>query len=231
MKWSLQAFLSAALLFLAAANLSPAWAGNDEVARLETATAVLREISNIPEQGIPPALLHNAQGIAVIPNVVKVGFIVGGRFGRGVLIVRRSDGTWSAPAFVTIKGGSVGWQIGAESTDVVLVFKTKRSIEGLIHGTFTLGASASVAAGPVGRQAAAATNAQLKAEIYSYSRSRGLFAGVALDGSAIDIDKTADTAFYGKPISAAEIFHGKKLPLPPAAAEFRKEVERSEHGG
>uniref|UniRef100_UPI0031FF1B08 lipid-binding SYLF domain-containing protein n=1 Tax=Acidithiobacillus sp. TaxID=1872118 RepID=UPI0031FF1B08 len=192
--------------------------------------AILREISNVPEHSIPPALLRNAQGIAVIPNVVKVGFVVGGRFGRGVLIVRRSDDSWSAPAFITIKGGSIGWQIGAESTDVMLVFKTKRSIEGLIHGTFTLGASASVAAGPVGRQAAAATNAQLKAEIYSYSRSRGLFAGVALDGSAVDIDKAADTAFYGKPISAQDIFYGKKLPLGPAAVEFHKEVARSERG-
>lgn len=228
MKWTFQVFLFATLLFLAVADFTPAWAKNDEVARLETATAVLREISNVPEQAIPPALLHNAQGIAVIPNVVKVGFVVGGRFGRGVLIVRRSDGNWSAPAFITIKGGSIGWQIGAESTDVVLVFKTKRSIEGLIHGTFTLGASASVAAGPVGREAAAATNAQIKAEIYSYSRSRGLFAGVALDGSALDIDKAADTVFYGKPVSAQDIFYGEKLPLTPAAAEFRKEVARSE---
>ncbi len=168
-----------------------------EIAKVEDATAVLREISAIPEKNIPPALLRNAGGIAIIPGVIKAGFILGGRYGTGVLLVRDEQGRWSNPSFISLTGGSIGWQVGVESIDIVLVFKSGRSIDRIVHGKFTLGADASVAAGPVGRQASAATDVQLKSEIYSYSRSRGLFAGLALEGAALQIDEEDNDALYG----------------------------------
>ena len=219
-----------AMAFTLLAHL-PAYAqGTNEVARLETATSVLHEIDRIPEKSIPPALLHHAQGVAVIPNVIKVGFIIGGRTGKGVLVVRRPNGRFSDPVFIRITGGSLGWQAGVQSTDVVLVFNTRRSIEGLMHGTFTLGVGASVAAGPVGRNAEAATNAQLKAEIFSYSRSRGLFAGVALDGSKLDVDQAADAALYGPGLTAEDIIAGRASHVPAAAAGFTREVQAAQSG-
>ena len=160
---------------------------------------VLAEIVTIPGRQVPAQLLAQAQGVAVIPNVLKIGFIGGVRRGHGVVLVRDAEGEWGLPQFVILTGGSVGWQAGLQATDVVLVFLTKKSIEGLLNGKFTLGADAAVSAGPVGRNAAAATDGQLKAEILSYSRSRGLFAGVALDGSVIQIDQEAHVGYYGSP--------------------------------
>ena len=160
------------------------------------ATSVMNEIMAIPAQQIPQSLLANAQGIAIIPSVVKVSLIGGIRHGKGVVVVRDEGGLWAAPQFVTLTGGSVGWQVGIQSTDVILVFKTRKSVVGLTRGKFTIGVDAAAAAGPVGRQAAAATDAQLRAEILSYSRSRGLFAGVSIDGSALQIDGMANTAYY-----------------------------------
>ncbi len=163
---------------------------------LQAAARVLEETRELKVRAIPESLLADAQAVAVVPNVVKVGLIVGGRHGRGVVVTRERDGSWSAPTFVELSGGSVGWQLGVQSTDVVLVFKNKQGIDTLLNGNkFTLGADAAVAAGPVGRQASAATDEQLKAEVYSYSRSRGLFAGVALDGSVMSIDAAATSAY------------------------------------
>ena len=136
-------------------------------------------------------------------NVVKLGFIGAVRYGNGVVLVRDASGAWGPPQLVTLTGGSVGWQAGIQATDVVLVFKTPKSIEGLMRGKFTLGADAAVAAGPVGRQAAAATDAQLQAEIYSFSKTRGLFAGVSLDGSAIQVDAGANARYYYPALSPA----------------------------
>jgi lipid-binding SYLF domain-containing protein len=166
---------------------------------VELSTQVLHDIMAIPVRRIPEALLADAQGIAIIPDVIKVGFVGGIRRGRGVVLVRDREGDWGLPQFVTLTGGSVGWQAGIQATDVILVFRTRKSIEGLLSGKFTLGAGASVAAGPVGRSAEAATDAELKAEILSYSRGRGIFAGVAIDGSAIEIDGDAHQMFYGSP--------------------------------
>lgn len=173
-------------------------AERSEITKIKDATDVLDQIVSIPEKNIPPALLRNAAGIAIIPGVIKAGFILGGRYGKGVLLVRNQKGRWSYPAFISLTGGSIGWQVGVESVDIVLVFKTARSIERIVHGKFTLGADASVAAGPVGRQASAATDVQLKAEIYSYSRSRGLFAGIALQGASLQIDEEDNDALYGR---------------------------------
>jgi lipid-binding SYLF domain-containing protein len=166
-------------------------------ATLSAAQTVLREFTGISEQRIPESLLRDAQGIAVIPNVIKVGFVAGVRHGRGVVLVRDGTGNWQLPGFIELTGGSVGWQAGAQATDVVLVFRSQRGLDNLLRGTVTLGADAAVAAGPIGRQAQAATDAQLKAEILSYSRSRGLFAGVALDGSVIRPDHWANATCYG----------------------------------
>ena len=163
---------------------------------VRTSSQVLEDIMAVQIKSIPHSLLADAQAIAIVPNVVKGSFVVGVRHGKGVVIVRDETGGWRPPQFVSLTGGSVGFQIGVQSTDVILVFKTKKSVEGLLSGKFTIGADAAAAAGPVGRNAAAATDAHLKAEIYSYSRSRGLFAGVSLDGSVLEIDSAANRNFY-----------------------------------
>lgn len=160
---------------------------------------VLREFLELQIREIPDSLLAEAHGVAIIPDCVKLGFVLGGQHGRGVVVMRERDGSWRAPIFVSITGGSIGWQVGAQSTDFVLVFKTQKSVDGLLRGKFTLGADASIAAGPAGRRAGAATDTQLKAEIYSYSRNRGLFAGVSLDGSALQVDDVANATYYGAP--------------------------------
>lgn len=172
------------------------WADSRTV---ESAAVVLDEMMALPVKQIPNALLANAEGVAIIPRVLKVGLVAGVQHGSGVVLLREKDGSWGLPRFITITGGSVGWQIGAQATDFVLVFKTKRSVEGLLEGKFKIGADIAAAAGPVGRRAEASTDSELKAEIYSYSRSRGLFAGVSLDGSVLQLDRDSETAFYGRP--------------------------------
>jgi lipid-binding SYLF domain-containing protein len=193
----------------------------DEDKRVSKAAVVLEEIMAISEKSIPPSLFQKIYAIAVVPGVIKAGFIVGGRYGRGVVAVRTESGEWSSPSFMDLAGGSLGFQIGAQATDVILVFKSKRSIDGIIGGKFTLGANASVAAGPVGRQAAAETDAALKAEIYSYSRSRGLFAGVSMEGAVLSIDHKSNENYYGKPgITAEEILAGRNAGEPASAGKF-----------
>ena len=176
---------------------------------------VLSELMAIPGKQIPHRLLEEAQGIAIIPNVIKIGFVAGARRGHGVVMVRDHDGEWSLPQFITLTGGSVGWQAGIQGTDVVLIFTTKKGVEGLMHGKFTVGVDASVSAGPVGREAAAGTDATLQSEILSYSRSRGLFVGASLEGTALEIDHDAHVFYYGTPTGA--------LPrrVPTAAADLR----------
>jgi lipid-binding SYLF domain-containing protein len=195
-------------------------AGAREEGRLLTATEVLEEVQAMPDQRIPDALLARAYGIAVIPDVTKVAFIFGGRHGNGVLVVRDNlTSPWSNPCFVALTGGSWGFQAGAQSSDIVLVFTTKTGIEGIAGGKITLGADASVATGPVGRQGSAATDMSFNSEIYSYARTRGLFGGIALDGSVISIDKSANASLYGKSgVTATEIFSGQ-APVPPATAQ------------
>lgn len=174
-----------------------AWAATREEKRVADAADVLDQLSRIPEKAIPPSLLSRAYAVAVIPNVVRAAFGLGARRGKGVLVVRQDDNSWSNPAFITLTGGSVGWQIGAGSTDIILVFKTRKGVDGIANGKLTLGANASVAAGPVGRHTSVATDIEFKAEVFSYSRSRGLFAGVALEGSGVTMDRKANVAFYG----------------------------------
>ncbi len=163
---------------------------------IANATSVIEEFVSMRVRKIPTKVFHEAQAIAIIPNVIKGGFIVGIRHGMGVLLPKAPNGGFAPPRFVSLTGGSVGFQAGVQSTDVVLVFRTKRSVQNLMHGTFTLGADAAAAAGPFGRQASAATNAQLNAEVWSYSKSRGAFVGVSLDGSALQVDNYADQMYY-----------------------------------
>lgn len=196
-------------LLAAACFAAPALhAQGREEAKLITATAVMTELRQSRDQEIPQWLLDRAYGVVVVPDVVKVGFWLGGRYGKGVMVVRDETGRFSSPVFVNLSGGSFGPQIGAQSTDVVLVFTTRKGIEGITDGKVTLGADASVAAGPVGRTASAATDAAFKAEVYSYSRSKGLFIGVALDGSALTIDDKSNADFYGKKTDAGDILKG-----------------------
>lgn len=176
---------------------------------------VLSELMAIPAKQIPHRLLDEAQGIAIIPNVIKIGFVAGARRGYGVMLVRDPDGEWSLPQFVTLTGGSVGWQAGIQGTDVVLVFTTRKSVDGLMRGKFTIGVDASVTAGPIGREAAAGTDPTLRSEVLSYSRSRGLFLGVALDGTALEIDHDAHLMYYGTPSGTVPKY------VPPSASDLR----------
>lgn len=176
---------------------NPCRADGRQIATMEMAIDVVEEIASVPDQSIPLSVMQRANGIAIIPNVIKGGFVIGGRFGRGVIMARDRNGDWSNPVFITLTGGSVGWQIGAEATDVILIFKRRETIEGILRREkLTIGAGAAVAAGPVGRQTEAGTDVQLRAEIFSYSRSRGLFAGVSLEGSILKVDYRANEYFY-----------------------------------
>jgi lipid-binding SYLF domain-containing protein len=199
-----------------------------EQGKLLVAAQVLDELRATRDQFIPDRLLERAYGIAVVPDVTKVAFVAGGRRGKGVLVVRDKDGRFTNPIFINLTGGSFGWQLGVQSTDIVLVFTTREGIEGITDGKMTLGADASVAAGPVGRQASAATDASFTAEVYSYSRNRGLFAGVALDGSALTIDKASNREFYDKTsVTASEIIDGTVHSDSESARKFLTAVNAS----
>jgi lipid-binding SYLF domain-containing protein len=214
--------ISSVILALACIN---AQASDTELKRAETAVRVLNEVMQAPDKAIPHELLQSAHAIVVVPDVLKAGFVIGGRRGEGVMSVKTRDGTWSNPSFVNLTGGSVGFQAGVSSTDVVLVFRTERGVDSIVHGKFTVGADASAAAGPVGRTAQASTDAQLKAEIYSYSRSRGLFAGVALDGSVLSIDNSSNQLIYGEGVTPRRIFDGGVSNVPNALVDFRDRLE------
>ena len=189
---------------------------------VEHSTDVLADLEKIPLKGIPPKLLEDAKAVAIIPRVVKAGFIIGGRGGHGLVLIRNDKGEWSEPTFVTIGGASIGFQVGVQSTDVVLVFKKKETLEKVLagKGKLTLGADAAIAAGPIGRQAAAATDGKLEAEIYSYSRSRGLFVGVSFDGAVLANDKDSNATFTAdQRLETAKAVGGLKAKLIELAKE------------
>ncbi|TWH99103.1 lipid-binding SYLF domain-containing protein [Luteimonas cucumeris] len=221
---------SSRLLLTMLACLLPtlAFAGSNEEERARNALRVLTEIQAIPESAIPDKLLDEARAIAVIPDSIKAGLVIGGRRGHGVLAVKNPDGTWSNPSFITLTGGSIGFQAGVQAADIVLVFRSDRGLDSIVNGKFTLGADAGVAAGPLGRNASTATDGQLKAEIWSWSRARGLFAGVALDGAVLSIDDDANEAVYGKGTTPRMIFEDRANP---AAAntivDFRDGLEEA----
>jgi lipid-binding SYLF domain-containing protein len=177
----------------------------------------------MPEKGVPSNLLASAYAVAVIPNVIKAGFVLGGSYGKGILVVRQPNGRWSNPAFISLGGGSIGWQAGAQSSDIVLVFKSRKGVDNIAQGKLTLGGDANVAAGPVGRHTSAATDGQLKAEIYSYARNRGLFAGISLKGSWLQIDQKANLSYYDSDQgTAVQILSDDHMPTPAHARRFIK---------
>ena len=219
-------YLLRVLIFLVCVVPSAAaLAGEQETQRATNAVRVLREVLQAPDRRVPTDMISNAYAVAVIPDVIKAGFVIGGRHGLGLIAVKTENGTWSNPSFITMSGGSIGFQAGVSSTDVILVFRTQRGVDSIVHGKFTLGADASAAAGPVGRTAQASTDAQLKAEIYSYSRARGLFVGASLDGSVIAIDNDANAAVYGEGITPRRIFAGGVNNVPNSIVDFRDRLE------
>ncbi len=194
----------------------------DDVNRTQKAARVFKEIMNTPDHGIPSDLLESAKCIAIIPGDVKFAFIFGANYGRGVATCRTEHG-WSAPMFVAIDGGSVGYQIGGSSTDLVMLFMNDHALQSLMSDKFKLGADASIAAGPVGRSAAAGTDLKLAAEILSYSRAKGVFAGVSLDGAVMQADKSGDEAMYGQDVNRKDILDGK-VAVPASAQALLHEI-------
>jgi lipid-binding SYLF domain-containing protein len=223
-----RSMLRAALAAATLAVAGSAFAGATEDARARNAVRVLTDIQAIPESAIPDKLFDEARAVVVVPDAMKVGLVIGGRRGRGLLSVKGPDGTWSNPAFVTLTGGSIGFQAGVQSSDIVLVFRSDRGLESIVNGKFTLGADAGVAAGPVGRNASAATDGEMKAEIWSWSRARGLFAGVALDGAVLAIDDAADESVYGRDTTPRMIFENRAPQRPSdAVVDFRDRLEEA----
>jgi lipid-binding SYLF domain-containing protein len=195
---------------------------------IENAAETVNDLSVLREKGVAPALLRDADAVIIAPNVVKGGFVVAARHGHGVVLLRDKEGGWSSPIFITITGGSFGFQAGVQANDLFLVVRSRRSLERILHGNgkLTLGADASIAAGPVGRQASAATDAQMRAEMLSYSRGRGVFAGAALEGDTVLIDWDANEKFYGKRgITVADIVGGK-VSTPESAILLRDKLAR-----
>jgi lipid-binding SYLF domain-containing protein len=198
-----------------------------------SARDVMTDLTQIPARGIPLGLLEESQGVAIFPDMIKAGFVVGGRHGNGVVMLKHEDGTWSNPIFLMMTGGSIGWQIGAQASDVVLLFKSRRSVEDFLQRRkITLGVDAAVAAGPIGRQAEASTDLKFKAEILSYSRSRGLFAGAAIQGAGIRPNEVMNSRYYGGlPISLFEILDGftrdgAMIEPPPSAQALQVTIAR-----
>lgn len=217
-----------AALVISLSLATAAVAGPQEDERARQAVRVLTDIQQIPESAIPDKLLDEARGIVVVPDSLKVGLVLGGRRGHGLLSVKNPDGTWSSPSFVKLTGGSIGFQAGVQSADIVLVFRSDRGLDSIVNGKVTLGADAGVAAGPVGRNAGTATDGQLKAEIWSWSRARGLFAGIALDGAVLSIDDAANEAVYGRDTTPRMIFEGRAHGQPSnAVVDFRDRLEEA----
>jgi lipid-binding SYLF domain-containing protein len=194
--------------------------------RLGESATVLSEIMGTPDKGIPQDLLGKAQCMVIVPNLKKAAFIIGGEYGRGFAICRQASGTgWGAPAAVRVEGGSVGFQIGGESADVVMLVMSRKGMDKLLEDKFTLGAGASVAAGPVGRTADAKTDAQMEAEILAWSRTKGLFAGISLNGATLRNDLDQNAELYGKKMTNKEVLTGNVAP-PAAAAPLIAELNR-----
>lgn len=200
---NLKSMKTQAILMLALAFSAASFAQNKEEDKINAATAVLSDFNGIQ---IPPQLIEASKGIVIIPRMINGGLIVGGKHGKGLAMVKRDDGEWSDPVFVTITGGSVGAQIGVQAVDLVLVFKSDKTLMNIEKGDYTLGGDVSVAAGPVSKNASATTDYKLEAEVYSYSRAKGLFAGVTVNGAMLAVDVRANTGLYGSKATVKSIF-------------------------
>ena len=216
-----------ALVVVALSIVTLSAQSSDETKRINDAVLVLQEIMAAGDKAAPQSIMEKAAGIAVFPSLLKGGFVVGGQRGHGVLSVRsKKDGTWSAPAFLTVTGGSIGAQIGGQAIDLILVVQNDRGLEQLVKNQFKLGAEAGVAAGPVGREAAAATDIQMRAQILSYSRARGLFAGITLNGATIRQDRDANERFYGTAYRTGQIVFDGLAGSPAPAATWREALAK-----
>lgn len=210
-------YLSFAATFLLG---SQAKAQSKEQEKIDASAKVLQDFIDMKES-IPHDLLQITEGIIIVPRMINAGFVLGGKRGKGIAMVKSEDGSWSDPVFVTITGGSVGFQAGIQAVDLVLIFKDRSTLENMGKGSFTLGGDISVTAGPVGRSSSASTDTKLEAEVYSYSRSKGLFAGISLGGSAIDVDQKANQEFYADDADAQELF-SKTESDSPAVEQLKK---------
>ena len=218
MKVSMRAGVIVGTLFLAGASAAAAKESSADSKRITDAAAVIKELRAPPDKGVPDGIWDKAHCVAVLPGVKKAAFVFGGEYGKGVVSCRTTTDGWSNPIFLSLEKGSVGVQIGAESSDIVLLIMNERGLDKLLQDKVTLGADLSLAAGPVGRNGEAATDAQLTAEMLSYSRARGVFAGIDLSGGVLRPDKTATVAFYGHEISNSEVLSGRERLTTPASA-------------
>jgi len=220
--------LGAACISLAAVTVFAAEL-NKEQKRLEESGVVMQEVLNVPDN-IPHELLEKAECVIVFPNMMKAAFVVGGQYGRGAMVCRTGEkfhGPWGAPAMYALEGGSVGFQIGGEATDLILLVMNNRGLESILSSKVKLGADASIAAGPKGRDASADTDAWMRAEILSYSRSRGLFAGVSLEGTTLRPDDDANEQVYGHPMKAKNIVRGQHIGVPETGRHLVSVLEKS----
>src|SRR5215469_4452158 len=218
------------LALLLCVGAIPAFGQERETDRLKESYMVLKEVLSMPDRGIPRGLLDRAECIVVFPSVKKAAFVVGGSYGRGAMLCRKGQdfrGPWGAPAMFALEGGSVGLQIGGQATDFVLLIMNESGANSVMTSKVKLGADASAAAGPKGRDASAETDVVMKAEILSYSRAQGLFAGVSLEGSTMRSDDGANKALYGKELSARQIVREGKVAAPAAAKPLLAELERA----
>jgi lipid-binding SYLF domain-containing protein len=223
--------IAATLAAVAVMGLSPALSArqdSEEARRVREAATIFGEIMGAEDKAIPEAILGKAEGIAIFPSTLRAGFVVGGTRGRGI-ISARNEGRWSAPAFLTLTGGSFGLQIGGQAADIILIINDRRGLENLVSNQFKLGADAAVAAGPVGRDAQAATDLQLRAQILSYSRARGLFAGVTINGSTVRQDRDANQRFYGKRLDTKDIVFGSAPGDPEPVTLWLQTLDRYSH--
>jgi lipid-binding SYLF domain-containing protein len=211
------------LAILSLGSLGWAASGREDATdRLDSATSVIHEIMGMPDKGIPEEVLEHAKCVAVIPHMIKGGFVFGAKGGKGVATCRTAGG-WSAPAFITISGGSWGLQIGVEAVDVVLIIQNEKGMQRLLSSNFQIGGDASAAAGPVGRHAEAGTDWKMDTEILTYSRARGAFAGLTLEGASLRQDNDSRRAMYGHEVTTRALLLGK-VPVPAAARPFLAEV-------
>lgn len=199
----------------------------DDVKRLQHATEVFNEIMKTPDKGIPEDLLDKAECVCIVPGLKKGGLGIGAKYGKGVVMCRKSDRRWTAPVFIRIEGGSFGLQIGFTSVDVMMLFMNKKGVDKLLGDKFTIGGDATAAAGPVGRSTAAQTNARMDAEILTYSRAKGLFAGVSLDGATLRSDKDDNRDFYGKDVDERKILLEGAVPVPTEAQALASALSRT----
>ncbi|MGB9403191.1 MAG: lipid-binding SYLF domain-containing protein [Candidatus Acidiferrales bacterium] len=208
---------------------APLFAANKEQKRLENSGAVMQDIVNIPEN-IPRSVMDRAECVIVFPSVLKGAFVVGASYGRGAMVCRTGKdfrGAWGAPAMYALEGGSFGFQIGGQATDLVLLIMNDRGVKSILDSKVKLGGDASIAAGPVGRDATADTDAYMRAEILSYSRTRGLFAGISLEGSTLRPDDDATADVYGRALTAKEIILGGNVRVPPSGRHLVSVLERN----